>query len=354
MSDKIPNLQNSSIIHNLDICVPNEILRQFPDLIPLFTYQEFIDEFGEPERSANLYKKLFNFAGLLSLVLIILVLLFTLWRFSALSAGFEVLPVFVWVSAVLGMLSFSIALTSYFFHFQDKWLTSRFTTERIRQFIFHSLLDGSFIELAKTDKDLFNENLQKRWQKFKLNFVYKNGAMDDFVKAEDLKLFVEPNLSRNNELNLQIFEAYFDLRLNYQANYFSYKQRDLIDIDEWTKSLAKFSLLIAGILALAEIIILLIHDAGLEKQLGWILGSLAVSAALVSAAVRVFRNARAISEETERYISKWVMIKILSERFTSKNLSPDKKLEVMVESERVFIEELREFIRAFNKSDYLL
>ena len=354
MADKIPTISGFKASHNLDINVPDEILRQFPALIPLFKNQEIKNEFTEPETSANLYKFLFNFTGLTSLIFIIIVLLFTIWRYSALSAGFQVQNYFVWVSAILGILSLIVSIASYFLRFQYHWLYSRFTLERLRQFMFQQLLDGNFIELATTNKEQFDLALTERWHKFKFDFVLKKGAMNSFTKAADFKLFVNPNLSGNSELSQQIFEAYFVLRLGYQEEYFSFKQEELIDLDEWTKSLAKISLLIAGVLALAELIILLIHNSMLEKQVGWIIGALAVSSALVSGGVRVFRNARAISEEAERYISKWVVLKILSERFSGQNSTPEKRLEVMIETERVCIEELREFIRAFNKSDYLL
>jgi hypothetical protein len=177
--------------------------------------------------------------------------------------------------------------------------------------------------------------------------------MNDFLNADDFELFVQPSVCPDAGLARQILEAYRALRLEFQAGYFSLKRQMLHTIDIWTNSIAKFSLLAAGVLALVEVILLLRHEAGHESKVGWFIAALALSAALVSAAVRVVRSAKAISEESERYTSKWVVLKILAERLR-READPQEQLDCMIETERVCVEELREFIRTFNKADYLL
>jgi hypothetical protein len=140
--------------------------------------------------------------------------------------------------------------------------------------------------------------------------------------------------------------------LNYQAKYFSFKKERLHILDTWTDGIAKSLLLLAGILALGEVLLLLLH-ADHESNPSWVIGASALSAALISAGMRVARSARAISEETERYMSKWVLLKILAERFRGEQ-DPAKRLECMIETERVGVEELREFILTLKKSDYLI
>jgi hypothetical protein len=183
--------------------------------------------------------------------------------------------------------------------------------------------------------------------------LQKPGAVNDFLNAEDFHLFVKPSISSDRQLAKQIFEAYQHFRLDYQAAYFSFKLERLRTIDVWTTSIAKFSLMLAGLLALGEVILLL-GDAGRrESNLSWLVGALALSAALISAAIRVVRSAKAISEETETYASKWISLKILADSFQSLT-SHNKKLECMIETERICVDELRAFIRTFSKSDYLL
>jgi hypothetical protein len=280
--------------------------------------------------------------------------LVTTWRFFLHKAGIETPRWLLSTSAVLGLLSFALSLSSHFlFRFQGRWLHSRFITERLRQWNFHQLLDGSFVALSQTDADKFDKELRGRWAKAKFEVFERAGTVDDFLNSEQFELFVEPSVCPDQHLGAQVLEAYRYLRLDYQVKYFSFKKDLLRTLDIWTNGLAKLALLAAGFLALGEVIILLIQRSDDESNLGWILGASALSAALISAAIRVVRSARAISEDTERYTSKWVRLKILAERFR-RETAPNKQLECMVETERVCIEELREFMRTFSKSDYLL
>jgi hypothetical protein len=222
----------------------------------------------------------------------------------------------------------------------------------VRQWKFQQLLDGAFVGLSQSSPVQFEQELKRRWAEAKFDVLEEAGTLDDFLEAESFELFVHPSLCLSEQLERQRREAYLLLRLNYQAKYFSSRKVRLATLDTWTSAIAKFSLLIAGVLAIAELLVLLFRGAESESQLSWIMGAAALSAALTSAGVRVFRGAKAISEETERYARKWVVTKILTERFLREK-EPAKQLECLVESERVCVEELREFIRTFNRADYL-
>lgn len=341
------------IEHNLDIKVPSEIIKKFPDLVPILANANIEKEFLGPEKAANRYKFWFNFTGILSLIFIVAVLIIISWRLGWIRIGGDFPEWIIIISAILGALSFVLAITAFILKLQDKWLYNRFVTERLRQWKFQQLLDGEFINLSKTNKSAFEEELQKRWDDLRFKFSFQRGAMDKFVMSENFELYVEPTPCTDVSLSKQIFDAYLDLRLDYQETYFSWKQNEFTTFDEWTKGLAKFFLLSAGALALAEVIILLLpHDSYYAKY-EWMIGTWALIAAILTAAIRVFRHAKAFSEETERYINKRFLFKLLSERFKATN-KPEKKLEQMIETERVSLEELREFIRTFRKSDYLL
>jgi hypothetical protein len=342
-------------VHNKDMNVPQAMLALFPQLTKFLDNPEIEKEFKIPEAAANRSKLFFNTFGLSSLIFILLVLLIAAWRFFLHEVGI-VPPVYLlWISAILGFVSFALSLSSHFlFKFQHRWLHGRFITERLRQWKFQQLLDGEFVALSQTDPPAFERELAARWVTVKFAVLEMPGTMNDFLNAEDFELFVKPSVCPDTRLAQQVIEAYQQLRLNYQARYFSLKTEMLRNLDVWTNSIAKFSLLIAGLLALAEVILLLIHSGEQEEStLSWAVGASALSAALISAAVRVVRSAKAISEETERYTSKWVLLKILSDRL-HKETDVNRRLGYMVETERVCVEELREFIRTFNKSDYLL
>jgi uncharacterized integral membrane protein len=344
----------STAIHNSDMNVPKDLLEQLPQLTGVLD-NSYIDEvFKGPEAVAKKSKAFFNVFGLSSLIFIILVLLITTWRFFLHEVDIAPPVYLLWISAGLGFFSFAMSLSSHFvFGFRHKWFDNRFITERLRQWKFQQLLDGEFVLLSKSNSSEFEKERTARWAKAKFDVLEKPGTMNDFLNSETFELFVKPSVCPDKQVGKQIVEAYKYLRLDYQAKYFSLKRDMLRSLDVWTNSIAKISLLIAGFLALAEVLVLLVQNVEQESTLSWIMGASALSAALISAGIRVVRSAKAISEETERYASKWVLLKILTERFRTET-DPARQLECMIETERVCIEELREFIRTFHKSDYLL
>jgi hypothetical protein len=347
-------MMTTTTTHNQDLLVSEELLELFPRLTRFLANPEIEKEFKTPEAVANSSKRYFNAIGLTSLIFILVVLLIATWRFFLHQMGVPAPAFLLWVSAVLGSVSFAMALSSHFlFKFQENWLHNRFITERLRQWKFQQLLDGEFVALSLVAPAEFEKELKARWVKAKFAIVGRPGTINDFLSAEDFELFVRPSVCPDQPAARQIIEAYKYLRLGYQANYFSLKREMLQTLDVWTNSIAKFSLLLAGVLALVEVVLLLAGPGDHESALGWVVGALAISAALVSAAVRVVRGAKAISEETERYSSKWVLLKILAERLRQEP-DPGRQLECMIETERVCVEELREFIRTFKKADYLL
>jgi flagellar biogenesis protein FliO len=341
--------------HNLDINLPERISAQFPQLTKLLDNPEISGRFARSETTANLSKRWFNVFGLSSLVLIILMLLIAAWRPFIHKAGIATPSWLLWVSASAGFASFAMSITStYVFGFQGKWLLNRFVTERLRQWKFQQLLDGRFVDLSVTNPHEFDSELEKRWVMAQFDVLEKPGTMEDFLDAEDFRLFVRPSVSANTEMARTVADAYQSLRLEYQAKYLSFKKHTLGTLDVWTSGIGKLTFLLAGLTALTEIVIIAFnHSASHESTVSWLLGVLALSLALISVAVRIIRSAKAISEETERYTTKWVLLKTLAERFYG-DTDPEKQLECMVETERVCVEELREFIRTFNKSDYLL
>ncbi|HEY5884016.1 MAG TPA: hypothetical protein VIT88_04980 [Pyrinomonadaceae bacterium] len=343
----------AQVTHNLDIAVPEQISNQYPRLAAILNNPEMNLQFSESDATANRGKLLFVLFGLLSLVLMVLMLLIVVWHPFLVELSIKPPGWLRWAGAGAGILSLLISFTSRFvFRFQKKWLYGRYVTERLRQWKFQQLLDGVFIDLSLTEPHAFERDLANRWVTAKFEVMEKPGAMDDFLDAENFSLFVKPSVCERRELEQEVTAAYQTLRMDYQAKYFSFKKHVLEALDVWTNGIAKLTFLLAGLLALSEITIGFFETTE-NEILMLALGVSALSLALLSIAVRIFRSARAMSEESERYSSKWVRLRTLVERFQSET-EPAKRLESMIETERVCVEELREFIRTFRKSDYLL
>jgi hypothetical protein len=343
----------TELVHNLDITVPGNVADQFRRLRPLLDNSAINTQFESSDARANRSKLWFTVFGFSSLVLMLLMLLIVVWQPFLVGLEVNVPSWLRWAGAGAGILSLAISFICHFiFRFQEKWLRNRYITERLRQWKFQQLLDGELISLSVSNPKAFEMDVASRWAKAKFDFIEKPGTMNDFVDAENFSLFVKPSVWRDKDLTKQVITAYEVLRLDYEAKYFSFKRHNLETLDVWTGGIAKLTFLIAGVLALSEIVLGLVNGHDNESLFGFF-GVAAVSLALLSVAVRIFRSARAISEEAERYTSKWVRLKTLAERFRTETQSA-KQMEVMIETERVCVEELREFIRTFKKSDYLM
>jgi hypothetical protein len=299
---------------NKDVLVPDEMTNEFPLLKELLSNPELETEFRLRDQAANRSKKIFNALGLLSLTFIVVVLLITTWRFFLGGLGLHVPAPLITTAAILALLSFVLAIASHvFWRGQEHWLKNRFIAERLRQWKFQQLLDGPFLMLTRTDSTRFRSELKSRWIRERFNLLETPGTMEDFLNAENFELFVTPSVCSDGALAQQVFDAYLSLRLEYQAKYFSSKKASLVVLDTWSNGLAKLALVIAGLLAFAEVGVLLLQSAGHESTLAFVMGASALSAALISATIRVLRSARAVSEETERYTSKWLVLKLVLE-----------------------------------------
>jgi hypothetical protein len=150
------------------------------------------------------------------------------------------------------------------------------------------------------------------------------------------------------------------LRLDVQISHFEDKNARLEPLDKLTDSWAKVLLGLSGLTAVAEALLVGGRVLGLEifsapssRMVTAILAGLALSFAIFSSAIRVYRSGSMIVEERERYHAKQLHLNRIRDRLVDET-SSDKILSLIDEAETVCTEELREFIATLRRGSYFL
>jgi hypothetical protein len=356
-----PKIASELPVPNRDMFISGEILGQFAVLQPLLHNEATEDFFAIEETRANKFKRLFVYGRSISLILVCLLLILMSWRLSLTSLS-KHFPLWVdYIAALVGIVALTLQIVISGCKAQSKWLYARFVAERTRQWKYQTLLDGDLISKLLTSADTFKKSLLDRWTLFKRGFEHGIGGMAKFMESSPFEFLVKP-LPCPIALFEELKRIYQTFRLEVQIAHFVDRNLRLRGKDRWTDALAKSSLLASGLIAVIEACLwgshamgwINIHGEG--SKLGILVAVLAASAlsfAVISAGIRVYRSASAITEERERYRFKELRLRRIEDRLRDES-DPAKALLLMEEAETICTEELQEFLRSLSHADYFL
>jgi ABC-type multidrug transport system fused ATPase/permease subunit len=347
-------------VANHDIFISEELLNLFPRLRPVLHSEGIEKLFARQEALANKWKHIFVTLGSISLVVVCALLILLSWRLSLVGLSIQFPAIVDYVAAVAGIAALAIQLFLGISRAHSRWLYARFATELIRLWKYQSFLDGNFMELLNGPLASFNKELADRWTLFTARFRGGSGGMEDFIESSPFELMVARSSYRADDLYREARKAYQTFRLDVQIAHLAYKNKTLETVDSWTNAAAKFSLLLSGLIVVIDACLL-----G-ARAIGWVdvhggtggaskvtaaLAGLALSFAVISAGVRVYRGAAAITEERERYRFKQLHLRRIDDQLrqvTDQNTA----LALMERAEIVCTEELQEFLKALSHADY--
>jgi hypothetical protein len=344
---------------NRDIVVADSILNLFPELRPALHYRDLEQVFVDLDRMARRRKVTFTTLGTTSLILVCAVLVMLAWRLSLAIISFD-FPVWVDdVLAVMGLLAVVIQLYLFLSGLHSKWIFARFMAERIRQWKFQTLLDGQLIsKLVKESSAQFSSELKQRWALFKEEFKHGIGGMNEFMKSSPPELVVAPKSYLDNDLLNKVRKAFILLRLDVQTSHYEDKNARLEPLDSLTDSWARVLIGVSGLVAVIEACLVAVHMSnwiGISeakyRPTTAILAGLAMSFAITSAGIRLYRGASMMVEERERYHAKQSHLKRIRGKIAEQS-DPHKILSLMEEAEMVCTEELQDFIRSLRRANY--
>jgi hypothetical protein len=350
--------------HNTDLEPPQDYVDSLPRLKAVLRNQTLVETFEGYDRIADEKQRTLRWTGMASVWLgaIGLIGITTKLLMAALGAPHadplqRLKPVDVvgFVSEAFLLGSIGLAIGSWIARTRASWLAARFMTERIRQWQFQLFLDGALMARAKSAPKAFEAERSRRWASFLSIAPGAEGAMNAFIDAQDLDLFHPVTHGDDPKTDEEVCRAYRDLRFQKQQAYFQHAREQFTAKDELWGAIAKWTLFTAILIAAAQLTVFALERSGrsVPHTLTIWMSAGALALVVVSLSVRVYRSAMGLSEQRERYESKFVRLVALRAAFEAAPTMTAKRV-IMNEVERVETEELREFLRYMRKSSFVL
>lgn len=348
-------------VSNRDMFIGDDLLGLFPTLRPILHNPEIETFFARQEEVANRWKHAFVKWGSICLVIVCALLILLSWRLSLASLSIQFHPIVGYLAAVAGIIAVAIQISLALSGAHSKWLYARFAAELTRFWKYQSFLDGNLLSLLGGSSDAFNKAFSDRWILFSAQFKGGGGGMDEFIESSPFELSVTPSRYTSQDTFQEARKAYQVFRLDVQKTHLAYKNKVLKAVDEWTDAAAKISLLMSGIIVVTDACLVGISAIGrvsLEGRewtglLAAILAGSALSLAIVSGGLRVYRSASAITDERERYRFKQLHLRRIDDQLKEKTDQAE-VLALMTRAEILCTEELQEFLRSLSHADYFL
>jgi hypothetical protein len=342
-------------VHNTDLRPGEEYLATMPRLRVVLDHLALLKVFDRYDLIANSKQRVFRLMGIVSLwfasISLIGIAGELLLAALALAAPWYVTMLLELCAAI----SIVLALAPWLSRTRIQWLTARFMTEQIRQWHFQMLLDGSLVSKAHAGQKDFETERDSRWAHFMARAPNAEGAMNSFVDAENLDLYHPIKPYADSLTAEESVRAYSDLRIQKQLDYFKLKREEYAVRDEWSEAFARWTILSALLLTGVQLILAIVRGLTKTDKLDTASESMfaaAIILVVLSAIVRVYRSAMALSVQRERYETKWVRLVAL--RTAWDTASTTQRLDFMKDVELVEVEELREFLRQMRRASYLL
>ncbi|MGE3109098.1 MAG: hypothetical protein AB7G11_09700 [Phycisphaerales bacterium] len=353
-----PDLPKTEYKHNTDLEPAEEYLDAVPALRGVLRFEPLIAEFRRYDAAALSARDRLRGIGAASIVLAgaslvgmtLEIYLHALvecpWR---LHAGVRVGIELAALAAVV------LALGPWFGRARSGWLSARFLAELIRCWHFELLLDGETVSKASTSFAEFDDIRKQRWARLMQKRGAVEGTMSSFADGSEMEGAHPVTPYTDGAIAEAVFRTYADLRLGVQLSYFQFVRARYAARDEWSESVARWTLFSAVLLSAGQLVTMAIEAGGtvIPEWLEPTLPATALLLVVISALVRVYRQALAIAEHRARYDEHWIRLVGLKSRFEAARRASD-KLETMHQVETLLIEELRQVLRVIHKTNYLV
>jgi len=345
----------SGYVHNTDLEPGPAYLATLGVVAHVFTFEPILSLFHEQDELANRHRKRFTSFGAVSLGLALAALAGSAVELLLPSFGYHLPWPVVVVLEVCAISAIVIALGPAIRSARQQWLISRFLTERMRQWVFQTLLDGEFVSRTESDQPSFDEIRDIRWAQFMAQVPTAEGAIPSFVEGARIASYHERTIYTSEEVSAKAFQAFVDLRFAKELAYFKFKYDEFASRDDWSEAVARWTLFSAVILAAVHMGAALGGSMEMPNshQYGVLCAACVILLTLISTATRTYRSAIGVSEQRQRYESKWVRLVALQSSFTSAT-GQRSKLAILAEVEEILAEELREFLRQMRATSYVL
>ena len=343
----------------------------FPAILHVLDDDALRTLFKTFDNPANRAKKRSLRAGILAVALVVIALFGTSagHNYEELGLSHYAVVLLALGSAVLGLLGVLIGLFGLMIgSAKNDWLYNRMAGEMLRQFHFQTFVCRLDEIIASLKDDAARNGFleqQKKWlAHFRLSVPPHLAAkFHALIKREESDwLHPAPKMPSDADLTMlpeEFFEAYHVLRLTHQQQYAEWKLRHGQMIFTGF-SLRSLETLLAGGSVVATICLLL-TEASIVVALIWMTFSpafgswahwIAICFAILALGMRTLEEGLQPKREIERYQRYCSLIQDILNRFEAGTRAV--KFEAMIEMEKLAYEEMREFLRSFYESRFIM
>jgi len=351
--------------HDLNIDKDGQayVRQRWPMLAEILIDVELIKAFQPHELTAKTLKRRVLYVGSVAVVLMtasLLGLAVQLWLGNSRPEA-EVLRRCTEFSAIAGLLC--AILVSRYGPWRRDWLKHRFITEVLRQWHFRRLLVGNLVDKAcASDEEKLRFLLERKTALATCLHNLRGSVgqkMDRLAVSgvDELGPVPIPNLPTSQVVRAQLLEAYRVLRLEHQLEFAEWK----LSIDDDTflgisgAALVRTTDQLAGatlLIALALSIVRLFSPIRWMPFLEWAPFA-AVALGIMGVGVRAWRDGMSLGEERETYQEMQHRLGLINFRWKIAE-TDEKRFQLSEEIENFEVAELRAFIRAHEKAQFLI
>lgn len=331
-----------------------EAQRRWPNLAAVLIHEELVSAFSDADKCAGRYRNWVRAVGTGSVIVVMIAL------FGALA---ESVSVGVWtrwpatvieLSSVAGIVG-ALAASRYG-PWRRRWLMHRFVAESIRQWHFLQLLDSRVLDMLGGDDNESSRYTRRRQKDFQ-SYLYELRAsagqqMDRLREPSDASYDPTSGLTRpaNSAVLTEALDAYGVLRLNHQFDFALYK----VSPDDRTmcymptrqaRAVSDFLAWMTLVLATVGSMITLFYPMPFLPPA--IIGCL-----IAGVGVRAWRDGLAVADDDERYQEMRNKLGGLRARWSHAR-SDGARWEIAVAVEEVVLDELRAFLRAHERAQFI-
>ena len=319
---------------------------------------ELLEEFGPHEEQAKRYKKRVQWVGTVSVLLMVAALVgatLSLPNWQSSSAGAtSIRGMALEFCALVGLIL--ALLASRFGPYRRRWLKHRFLTECYRRWHFRSMTSGGHsgglqfpVSGDQSDDTPAGRGFKNLVQELDGSVGQKMDALRDEGK-DPLGEPVRTWLPTDPTAKHQLLQAFKVLRIDHQLDYSAYKisadDKTFLglSITAWiglTELLAGASLFLALAFSVTQIF----------HREAW-MSLAAVLLAIVGVGVRAWRDGMGLIQERESYDEMHHRLEILEDRWRQAK-TDDQLAELMEQVDEIALEELRTFLAAHDRAQFL-
>jgi hypothetical protein len=344
---------------------------QFSSIIHVLDHPRLREKFAQYENQANEARERVRSFGFVAIFCATIALVAIATRPAWPHAPWTRWPALL--IEVIGLLSAIIAVGGpWLGAWKHRWLESRLMTERLRQWHFQLLVRrGQQVEASCQSPEAARKFIELRdlwFEKFLKEHEGKLDAqLESFAKQHDQPAIWLHDMATpyaNNDTRLdQVFAVYRQLRFEHQYRYAVYKLRTSTDLPffkflRWPEVLQRNAL--SGISSacfacaiVCSLILVYGHAFGLSDVIVVKVGALALTVALIGAALRAIEEGLGLDREIERYCDYRGRTFQLRERFDN-TVDRQTRLHLMEELEIASVDEMKRFLGSHYNASFTL